>query len=70
LQAFDPAGWLELDYAGIARCFTAGLDDDHSALDIHRALGALRRGDWATAGAAYRTFEARWRIINAYERVN
>jgi len=70
LQAFDPAGWLELDYAGIARCFTAGLDDDHSALDIHRALGALRRGDWATAGAAHRTFEARWRIINAYERVN
>ncbi|MDQ3308088.1 MAG: hypothetical protein M3499_07000 [Actinomycetota bacterium] len=70
LHAFDPAGWLELDYAGIARCFTAGLDDDHSALDIHRALRALRRGDWTTAGAAYRAFEARWRVINAYERVN
>jgi hypothetical protein len=70
LQAFDPAGWLELDYAGIARCFPAGLGDDHSAQDIHRALRALRRGDWATAGSAYRDFEARWRAINAYERVN
>lgn len=70
LQAFDPAGWLELDYAGIARCFRSGLDDDHSARDIQHALDALHRGDWVAAGEGYRAFEARWRVINAYERVN
>lgn len=70
LEAFSSASWLELDYAGIARCFRVGLEDDHSAQDIHDALDGLRRGDWAAAGEAYRGFAARWRIINAYERVN
>jgi hypothetical protein len=70
LQAFHPAGWLELDYAGIARCFRAGLGDDHSARDIQRALDALDQGDWAAAGEGYQAFEARWRVINAFERVN
>ena len=70
LQAFDPTGWLELDYAGVARCFRGGLGDDHSARDIQRALDALDRGDWAAAGEGYRAFEARWRVINAFERVN
>lgn len=70
LEAFDSSSWIELDYAGIARCFGAELVNDHSARDIQDALSGLRRGDWAAAGAAYRAFEVRWRIINSYERVN
>ncbi len=69
LEAFSSASWVELDYAGIARCL-GSLGDDHSAGDIHESLEALSRGDWAAAGDAYRRFEARWRLVNAFERVN
>ena len=70
LEAFDESSWVELDYAGVARLLGEGLGDDRSARDIHRALAALRRGDFATAGSAYRAFEERWRPVNAYERAN
>jgi hypothetical protein len=70
LEAFDPESWLELDYAGIARFLGEQLLADQSAREIHQALDALRRADYAAAGAAYRTFEERWRAVNAYERAN
>jgi hypothetical protein len=70
LDAFDAEGWLELDYAGIARFLGAQLTTDQSARDVHRALDAMRREDFATAGASYRAFEERWRAVNAYERAN
>ena len=70
LDAFDADSWVELDYAGIATPLGEGLAADESARDIHRALAALRAGDFATAGAAYRTFEERWRVVNGFERAN
>jgi hypothetical protein len=70
LEVFDEASWVELDYAGIARLLGPELAHDQSARDIHRALDALRREDFATAGASYRAFEERWRIVNGFERAN
>ena len=70
LEAFDSASWLELDYAGVARLLGDALATDQSARDIHRALAALRSGDFATAGSSYREFEERWRAVNGYERAN
>jgi hypothetical protein len=70
LESFDPASWVELDYAGIAGFLGPQLASDQSARDIHRALDALRREDFATAGEAYRSFEERWRTVNAFERAN
>jgi hypothetical protein len=70
LDAFDAESWLELDYAGIARFLGQQLATDQSARDIHRALDAMRREDFAAAGEAYRGFEERWRAVNAYERAN
>lgn len=70
LEAFDPTSWVELDYAGIARLLGEALTTDQSARDIHRALASLRKGDFASAGASYRAFEERWRVVNGYERAN
>ena len=70
LEAFDSASWLELDYAGVARLLGDALATDQSARDIHRALAALRSGDFATAASSYRSFEDRWRAVNGYERAN
>ena len=70
LECFDDSSWVELDYAGIARLLGDRLSADQSARDIHRALDALRREDFASAGAAYQAFEERWRVVNAYERAN
>ncbi len=70
LEAFDDASWVELDYAGVARLFSADLREDHSARDISRALRALRASDYAAAATAYRSFERRWRAVSAYERAN
>jgi hypothetical protein len=70
LDSFDTESWVELDYAGVARFLGDQLAADQSARDIHRALDALRREDYAAAGQSYRTFEERWRAVNAYERAN
>ena len=70
LDSFDDQSWLEVDYAGAAALLGDALAGDASARDIHEALGALRRGDFATAGLAYRRFEERWRAVNAFERAN
>lgn len=70
LEAFDDSSWVELDYAGVARLLGANLREDHSARDISRALRALRSGDYPTAATAYRSFERRWRAVNAFERAN
>jgi hypothetical protein len=70
LAAFDDQSWLELDYAGAASLLGEGLASDASARDIHDALASLRRGDFASAGLAYRRFEERWRTVNAFERAN
>jgi len=70
LEAFDDASWVELDYAGIARLLGEALQHDQSARDIHRAIDALRREDYASAGVSYRAFEERWRVVNAFERAN
>ena len=70
LGSFDADSWVELDYAGIASLLGESLTTDQSARDIHRALAALRKGDFATAGEAYREFEERWRRVNAFERAN
>jgi hypothetical protein len=70
LESFDMGSWLELDYAGIAGFLDDQLASDQSARDIHRALDALRREDYAAAGESYRTFEERWRTVNAFERAN
>jgi hypothetical protein len=70
LECFDDNSWVELDYAGIARLLGDRLATDSSARDIHRALDALRREDFASAGASYQAFEERWRVVNAYERAN
>lgn len=70
LGAFDPGSWVELDYAGVATLLGDALTSDESARDIHQALAALRAGDFATAGTAYRRFEERWRVVNAFERAN
>ncbi len=70
LEAFDENSWVELDYAGIAALLGEGLATDASARDIHEALTALRRGDFASAGASYRSFEERWRVVNSFERAN
>jgi hypothetical protein len=70
LEEFDESSWVELDYAGIARLLGEALLHDQSARDIHRAIDALRRDDYASAGASYRAFEERWRVVNAFERAN
>lgn len=70
LEAFDESSWVELDYAGVARLLGDALQHDQSARDIHRAIDALRRDDFASAGASYRAFEERWRVVNAFERAN
>ncbi len=70
LQEYDDQGWVELDYAGVATLLGDELMADSSARDIHRAVEGLRHHDFAAAGAAYRTFEERWRPVNAYERAN
>jgi hypothetical protein len=70
LESFDMESWLELDYAGVARFLGNQLTSDQSAREIHRALDALRREDYEAAGESYRTFEERWRAVNAYERAN
>jgi hypothetical protein len=70
LDAFDDASWVELDYAGVARLLGPALRDDRSAREVWRALRALRAGDLAAAATAYRSFEERWRTVNAYERAN
>jgi hypothetical protein len=70
LEAFDESSWVELDYAGISRLLGSDLAHDQSARDIHRALEALRREDFAAAGASYRAFEERWRVVNGFERAN
>ena len=70
LGSFDDRSWVELDYAGAATLLGDALATDASARDIHDALAALRRGDFAAAGLAYRRFEERWRTVNAYERAN
>ena len=70
LEAFHPASWVELDYAGVARLLGTALNGDSSARDISTALRALQQGDFAAAGACYRAFEERWRAVNAYERAN
>ena len=70
LDSFDAGSWLELDYAGVARLLGVGLVNDRSARDVHAALRALQRGDFAAAGESYRRFEDRWRVVNGYERAN
>jgi hypothetical protein len=70
LAAFHQQAVVELDYAGVAWLLQGQLSSDRSAGDIHRALDAVRRSDFATAGVAYRTFEQRWRTVNAFERAN
>lgn len=70
LDSFDPAGWVEIDYAGVAQYLGDELADDHSADEVHRALTALRHGDWTTAGSTYRVFQERWRAVNGFERAN
>lgn len=70
LETFDQRAVVELDYAGVARLLHGQLSADHSAADIHRALDAMRRSDFAAAGIAYRNFEERWRSVNAFERAN
>lgn len=70
LSAFHDDSWLELDYAGVSRLLGDALADDRSAAEIRAALAALRKGDFAAAGASYRRFEERWRTVNAYERAN
>jgi hypothetical protein len=70
LDSFHESGWLELDYAGVARLLGAAIHDDESAKDINSALNALRKGDLAAAGASYGAFEVRWRGVNAFERAN
>lgn len=70
LESFDDASWVELDYAGVARLLGDALRHDQSARDVHRAIDALRREDFAVAAAHYRAFEERWRAVSAYERAN
>lgn len=70
LESFDDASWVELDYAGVARLLGDRLVGDQSAREVHRAIDALRRQDYATAATAYRCFEERWRVVNAFERAN
>jgi hypothetical protein len=70
LDTFDEEGWVEVDYAGVGQLLGEAAAHDQSARDVHSALQALRRGDFATAGTAYRRFEERWRRVNAYERSN
>lgn len=69
LEAFDEASWVELDYAGVAQ-YLGDVASDESAADVEHAVSALRRGDWPSAGEAYRTFESRWRAVSAHERAN
>ncbi len=70
LESFHEDSWVEIDYAGVAQLMGDQLASDHSARDIHQALDAISRGDLATAGGAYRSFEERWRVVNGFERAN
>lgn len=70
LGSFDDQSWLELDYAGVALLMGDQLAGDQSAREVHRAIAALRRQDYAAAGVAYRSFVERWRVVNAFERAN
>jgi hypothetical protein len=70
LDGFGDDGWVELDYAGVTQLLGGTLAEDQSARDIHSALRALRRGDFARAGTAYRRFEERWRVVHAFQRAN
>lgn len=70
LGAFHDDSWVELDYAGVARLLPGDPGDDRSAAEVHQAIAAVRRGDFGTAGSAYRTLEDRWRSVSAFERAN
>jgi hypothetical protein len=70
LATFHNDSWVEVDYAGVAKLLGERLEEDHSARDIHQALAAIERSDLPAAATAYRSFEERWRLVNAFERAN
>lgn len=71
LAVFDPRSIVELDYADVSGLFSWNdLDDDHSAREIHEAIGALAEGDLERAGDLYQTVAGRWAEVRIRESLN
>jgi hypothetical protein len=68
LATFDPRSVLELDYGELSELMSWDeLDDDHSAREIHEALEALARHEYATPLERYQAVLGRWAEVRSRE---
>jgi hypothetical protein len=71
LAVFDVGSLLELDYAGLCRMLSWDeMDDDHSARDIHDALGALSNKEFPRSAELYQSVLSRSAELRAHETLN
>lgn len=71
LALFDPSSILELDYGGLCAMLTWDeMDDDHSARDIHDALGALSDKEFPRSADLYQSVLVRSAELRAHEGLN
>ena len=71
MAAFDHQSILELDYASLSDLMTWDeLDDDRSVRELHEALEALQRYDYAPAADIYQGVLGRWAEIRSREILN
>ena len=71
ISAFDPHSILELDYGALCRFMTWDeMDDDHSARDLHDAIGALSEQRFPRSAELYQAVLARSAELRAHESLN
>ncbi|OIV38660.1 hypothetical protein BIV57_04525 [Mangrovactinospora gilvigrisea] len=71
LEEFHPRSLVELDYGGLVHALPPErLAEDVSAADVTEGLAALREGDGAAAGVAYRRLHERWRGVQQLQFAN
>ncbi|MFC5719531.1 hypothetical protein ACFP1Z_04955 [Streptomyces gamaensis] len=71
LEEFHPRSLVELDYGGLVHMVPEKhLAEDRSAFDTAEGLAALRAGDGARAGEAYRRLTERWAVVRNRQYAN
>lgn len=71
LEEFHPRSLVELDYGGLVHLMGPDrLSSDRSAADVAEGLAALREGDSAGAGEAYKRLTDRWRAVRELQFAN
>jgi hypothetical protein len=71
LASFDDRSGVELDYDGLTHLLGwDDLDNDHSALQIQRAVDALAEGDLGAAAERYQALAGRWAEVRSHESLN